>query len=61
MSWQAVPLEISACPFPSMVEESNVVVLLLQRFDLAVDEGIELFKVGDQLERQIEVHVSPCM
>ena len=42
--------------FASVIEESNVVVLLLERLDLPLDEVVELDQVVGQLLRQVEVH-----
>jgi hypothetical protein len=39
-----------------VVEEPDVVVGLLQRLDLSLDELIELGEVGDQIGRQFEIH-----
>ena len=42
---QAAILEIGARPFAAVVEEADVVVGLLQRLDLALDERVEFGKV----------------
>lgn len=52
MPRQAAILEIGARPFATMVEEADVVVSLLQRLDLAFDETVELFEIGDEIGRQ---------
>jgi len=39
-----------------MVEEADVVVLLFERLDLALDEGIELVERGLNFLRDCEVH-----
>jgi hypothetical protein len=45
-----------------VVEEANVVVLLFQRSDLALDEVVNLPQELDEFCRQLEVHVvSPCV
>ena len=38
LAWQAAFLEVGACVFPAVVEEAVVVVLVLERGDLVVDE-----------------------
>jgi hypothetical protein len=39
-----------------MVEEANVVVLVLERLDLALDEFVELDEVLGQVLGNLEVH-----
>jgi hypothetical protein len=59
---QALVLEIGTRPFAAMVEEALVVVLRLQRFDLALDELVELDQVGGDIGRNAEIHLrSPVM
>src|SRR6185437_10832199 len=53
---QAAILEIGACPFAAMVEETDIVVLLLQRLDLARDEAVEFVEIGDEVGGQVEIH-----
>ena len=53
---QAAVVEIGARPFAPVVEEALVVVLRLQRHDLAFDEGVELAEVSHQFGRKVEVH-----
>ncbi len=50
----AIPVGTSV--FTSMVEEADVVVALLERFDLALDERVELIEIADELGRDVEVH-----
>ena len=60
LKWQAAVLEIGARPFAAVVEETDIVVFVLQRLDLAFDETIELSEIGDQVGRQVEIQgVSP--
>src|SRR4029453_3760805 len=40
----------------AMVEEADVVVLALQRPDLAFDEGVELPQIRRDLGRNVEIH-----
>ncbi len=55
---QPAMLEIRACPFAAVIEETVVVVLPLQRHDLAFDEIVDAGeKIGD-LFRDREVHGS---
>jgi hypothetical protein len=42
-----------------VVEEPDVVVLLLQRSDLALDEVVDLAQELDEILWQLEVHVVP--
>jgi hypothetical protein len=43
---QAALIEIGARPFAAMVEETDVVVDLFQRLDLARDEAIEFIEIA---------------
>src|SRR5258707_396164 len=40
----------------AMVEEADVVVLALERPDLALDEGVQLAQVGRDLRGNAEIH-----
>src|ERR1700756_1377378 len=53
---QAPALEIGPRPFAAMVEEADVVVGFLQRFDLLRDEMIELVEICHEIRRQVEIH-----
>jgi hypothetical protein len=55
MPRQAAVFEIGARPFAAMVEEADVVVGLLQRFDLARDEAIEFIEICCEVGRQVEI------
>src|SRR5438105_14702228 len=58
MPRQPAIVEIGARPFAAMIEESDVVVGLLDRLDLARDESVELVEVSNQIGRQCEVQGS---
>ena len=53
---QAAGLEVGAGVFAPVVEEADVVVLLLQRLDLGVDEPVELVEVVLDVLRNVEIH-----
>ena len=53
---QAAILEIGARPFAAMIEETDVVVGVLQRLDLARDEAVEFVEISDQVGRQCKIH-----
>jgi hypothetical protein len=53
---QAAALPVGARVLAPMVEEADVVVLLLERLDLALDEVIQLGQVRAQRLRQV-VHL----
>ena len=53
---QAAGLPVGAFVLAPMVEVFDVVVLLLQRLDLRLDEGVEFGQIGDEVGGQIEVH-----
>ena len=55
---QPAAVPVGAGVLPAVVEEADVVVLLLERLDLAFDELVELGEVGDEVGWQVEVHVS---
>ena len=55
MPRQAAVLEIGARPFAAMVEETDVVVGLFQRLDLARDEPVEFSEIGDEVGGQVEI------
>src|SRR4051794_23128109 len=60
MPRQPAILKIGPRPFAAMIKKTDVVVGLLQRLDLGVDEAIELVEIGDELPRQGKIHgVSP--
>src|SRR5436305_69328 len=58
VSRQSAIVEIRARPFAAVIEESNVVVGLLDRLDLARDEQVKLIKIGDQVRRQCKIQLS---
>ena len=47
---------IGAGPFAAVVEEADVVVAVLDRLDLGLDEGVELVEIGLQAGGKIEIH-----
>src|SRR5690606_156400 len=49
---------IRACMLAAVVEETDIVVPLLQRPDLGLDEAVQLGEIVDESLRQIEVHCS---
>ena len=53
---QAAAIPVGAGVLAAMVEEADVVVLLLERLDLPLDEVVELAEVGDQFGRYRVVH-----
>ena len=55
---QAAGVPVGALVFAAVVEVADVVVRLLQRLDLGLDEGVELGQVVDEVLRQGEVHGS---
>src|SRR5437868_14612554 len=55
MPRQTPVLEIGARPFAAMIEETNVVVGLLQRLDLARDESVKLVEIGSEVGRQVKI------
>src|SRR5215475_12120160 len=52
----AVILPVGARVLAAMVEEADVVVLALQRPNLALDESVELAQVGRDVGGNIESH-----
>jgi len=54
---QPAAVPVGSGVLPAVVEEPDVVVLLLERLDLALDELVEFFQVLPQVLGQIEVHV----
>src|SRR5882757_8965232 len=52
----AVIVPVGAGMLAAMVEEADVVGLALQRPDLALDEGVELPKIGRNLRGNVEIH-----
>src|SRR5712691_13458224 len=52
---QAATLPVGTRVLAAMVEESDVVVLLLQRADLPLDELVQLAEVVGQVRRDLEV------
>ena len=55
MPRQAAIVEIGARPFAAVIEEADVVVGLLQRLDLALDEAVEFVEIGCEVGRQVEI------
>ena len=53
---QALVLEIGSGPFAAMIEEPYIVVLLLQRLDLVLDELIENDQVIGNVLWNVEIH-----
>ena len=53
---QAAALPVGAGVLPAVVEEADVVVLLLERTDLPLDEVVELVEVRGKVLGQFEVH-----
>ncbi|SKY38449.1 Uncharacterised protein [Mycobacteroides abscessus subsp. abscessus] len=56
---QTATLPIGSRIFSPVVEESDVVIGLLERHDLTVDESVELCQIIDEFGRQFEVHLVP--
>ena len=54
---QAAPVPVGPGILTPVVEETDVVILLLQRPDLGLDELVELGQVAGQVGRDVEVHV----
>ncbi len=57
LTGHAVAVEVGARPLPAMVEEPHVVVGVLEREDLGLDERVEFVERGLDLGRNGEVHV----
>src|SRR5881227_1864824 len=55
MPWQSAIVEIGARPFAAMIEEADVVVGLLDRLDLALDESVEFVEISREVGRQVEI------
>ncbi len=55
MPRQPAIVEIGARPFAAMIEETDVVIGIFNRLDLARDELVELSEIGDQVGRQCKV------
>ena len=55
---QPAAVPVGAGVLPAVVEEADVVVLLLERLDLALDELVEFVQVLPQVLGQVEVHVA---
>src|SRR5215471_9552779 len=53
---QAALVEIRPCPLSAVIEEAHVVIGILQRQDLLLDETVKLVEVGNQFDRQREIH-----
>ena len=53
---QAAALPVGAGVLAPVVEEPDVVVLLLERLDLALDEVVELVEVVGEVRGELEVH-----
>ncbi len=58
MPRQPAIVEIGARPFAAMIEETDVVIGLFDRLDLARDELVELTEIGDQVGRQCKIQGS---
>ena len=56
---QAAAVPVGARVLAPVVEEADVVVLLLERLDLALDELVELVEVVGQVLGDVEVHGVP--
>jgi hypothetical protein len=57
----AVILPVGARVLAAMVEETDVVVLVLERLDLLLDEGVERVELGLNVGRNGEIHDRlPC-
>jgi hypothetical protein len=54
---QPATFPVGAGVLATVVEEADVVVLLLQRAYLPLDELIQLAQVGDQVARDLKVHI----
>jgi len=52
---QPAMLEIGARPFAAVIEETDIVIGLFNRLDLARDESVELGEIGDQVGRQCKI------
>ncbi len=52
----AVIVPVGAGMLAAMVEEADIVVLALQRPDLALDERVELSDIGRDLRGNVEIH-----
>ena len=52
---QPAPFPVRAGILPAVVEEADVVVLLLRRFDFPFDEFVQLLKIGRQFRRDFEI------
>src|SRR3982074_562981 len=55
MPRQPAIVEIGARPFAAMIEETDVVIGIFNRLDLARDELVELSEIGDQVGRQCKI------
>ncbi len=53
---QTAAIPIRARRFPSVIEKANIVVPILERFDLAFDKPIELAQILGDILGYIEVH-----
>ncbi len=58
VAWQAAIVEIGPRPFAAMVEETDVVVLLLQRLDFPGDKIVQFIKIGQQVLGERKIHFS---
>ena len=52
----AVIVPVGAGMLAAMVEEADIVVLALERPDLALDEGVELAQIGRDIGGNVEIH-----
>ena len=55
---QAVAVPVGARVFAAVVEEADVVVLLLERLDLRLDEAVEFVQVGGESWRKVEIQAA---
>ena len=53
---QSARFKIGARPFAAVVEEADIVVGLLERLDLGLDEGVEFTQIGLKVGGNCEVH-----
>src|SRR5450432_1324229 len=57
-SRQAVVVPICSAVLPAMIEEALVVILRLQRFDVSLDETVQLGQVFDEVGWQRKIHIT---
>jgi hypothetical protein len=56
MPRQPAIFEIGARPFAAVIEETDVIIGLFDRFYLLRDELVELTEIGDEVSWQCEIH-----